>query len=343
MKIKSIDIARELGISKATVSLALNGKPGVSEKTKQEIFACKQQLESSSTKKIADTSISSGKMIKVILPSKNLHIIRDPELDLWTDVNIVFDKMAKLKGYTLGITYIDMVMDSSEQLTIECNVDNVAGVVLFGTELQKEDMSFFKKIRKPMVIYDCDMECDAYSSVMVDNISAVKKAVDYLMKNQLKNVVYLAKSTDIYNYQQRRKGFIEALGQYNIPFQPEQMLVMGDKIESIYRNMKYFIETHTLPEAFIMESYHLSVGALRAFREKKINIPKDISIIGIDELPSYMTGECELTTIRIPHTERANMVMTMLFREIENDISFKSKIYTNCRLIQRNSVSIKSE
>lgn len=338
MKIKSIDIARELGISKATVSLALNGKTGVSEKTKQEIFACKQRLESNEKKNVEDVIELSGQMIKVILPSKNLHIIRDPELDLWTDVNIVFDKMAKLKGYTLGITYIDMRHDSAEQLAAECNAESVSGVILFGTELKREDVDFFKKIKKPMVIYDCDMECDAYSSVMVDNASGVKKAVDHLMQNQLKDIVYLAKSTDIYNYQQRRFGFKEALNEYNIPFQTDHMLVMGEKIESIYQNMKYYLETHALPDAFIMESYHLSVGAIRAFREKEICIPKDVSIIGIDELPGYMTGGCELTTIRIPHTERANMVMTMLFREIENEISFKSKIFTSCRLIKRNSV-----
>ena len=45
MNVKSIDIARALGISKSTVSLALNGKPGVSEQTRQEVLACKKQLE----------------------------------------------------------------------------------------------------------------------------------------------------------------------------------------------------------------------------------------------------------------------------------------------------------
>ena len=45
MIVKAVDIARELGISKATVSLALNNKPGVNEKTKQAILECKARLE----------------------------------------------------------------------------------------------------------------------------------------------------------------------------------------------------------------------------------------------------------------------------------------------------------
>lgn len=49
MNVKSIDIARALGISKSTVSLALNGKPGVSEQTRQEVLACKKQLEEHGT------------------------------------------------------------------------------------------------------------------------------------------------------------------------------------------------------------------------------------------------------------------------------------------------------
>ena len=45
MKVKSVDIARRLGLSKATVSLALNGKPGVNERTRQRVFECQGLLE----------------------------------------------------------------------------------------------------------------------------------------------------------------------------------------------------------------------------------------------------------------------------------------------------------
>ena len=56
MNVKSIDIARALGISKSTVSLALNGKPGVSEQTRQEVLACKKQLEEHGAGNVFETA-----------------------------------------------------------------------------------------------------------------------------------------------------------------------------------------------------------------------------------------------------------------------------------------------
>ena len=45
MKIKMVDVAKRLGISKATVSLAVNGKPGVNEQTRQKVLECIKELE----------------------------------------------------------------------------------------------------------------------------------------------------------------------------------------------------------------------------------------------------------------------------------------------------------
>lgn len=340
MKIKAIDIARELGISKATVSLALNNKPGVSEQTKQDILECMVRMQNG-IKTTDDSRIVRNKqMIKIIVVSKNLKIVRNSELDLWTDVNAVFDRMAKKEGYTLGISYPDLHTDSIEAVVMECNVDTVAGIVLFGTELEPSDIKYFRGIRKPMVIYDSDMQCDKYPYVVVNNRVGVHTAVDYLVKNEHKDIVYLANSIDIYNYLERRKGFAEAIRSHNLIFDKHSIAVVGDRIETVYQNMKKYLDIHELPSAFVMESYHISVGAIRAFRERGIIIPEDISLIGIDELPSYMTGECQMTTIRIPHTERAVWVMMMLFKEITDSSDVKSRMFTNCKLIEGNSVKL---
>ncbi len=340
MKIKAIDIARELGLSKATVSLALNNKPGVSEQTKQDVFECMERMQNGTKKTEESKTTGCGKLIKIVVVSKNLKIVRNSELDLWTDVNAVFDQMAKKEGYTLGISYPDLYKDSIEAEVMECNVDVVAGVVLFGTELEPEDIRYFKGIKKPMVIYDSDMQCNKYPYVVVNNRSGVRAAVDYLVKNGHKDIVYLANSIDIYNYLERRIGFAEALQSHNLKFEEHSIAAVGDRIETVFQNMKKYLDIHRLPSAFVMESYHISVGAIRAFRERGIAIPDDISLIGIDELPSYMTGECQMTTIRIPHTERAVWVMMMLFKEIVDPSEIKSRVLTNCKLIEGNSVSL---
>ena len=339
MRVKAIDIARELGLSKATVSLALNNKPGVNPKTRQEILECRERMEQENPPGQVPVKKEKGYVIKIIVFTRELKVAKGAELDLWTDVNAVFDAVAKSWGYVLEISYFNLLKEEFGQLEKECNQNKVAGVVLFGTELYPEDAGKFKKIQKPMVVYDCDLEDEKYPCVVVDNAGGVKMAVDYMVARGKKNLVYLSRNIQIYNYQQRQLGFEKALREHNLEFSREnQMLSMGEKIDTIYQNMKSYIDTHELPDGFIMESYHLSIGAIRAFREKGIQIPRDVSIIGIDELPDYMTGEQQLTTIRIPHTERANMVMLLLFHEITNGSSIKSRIETYCKLIEGNTV-----
>lgn len=340
MKVKAVDIARELNISKATVSLALNNKPGVSEDTKRAVLACRERLRLKSLNgmEITRNPKTTGALIKILIISRNLKIARDAELDLWTDVNAVFDKMAKDKGYTLGVSYIDILSNSQENMEKECNDEHVAGVVLIGTELTEKDLYFVKGIHKPMVISDTDMRSKAYHTVLINNRQGVEDAVDYLVKYDHRDILYLANSVDIYNYTERRKGFLEALNKHGISTDKNRIITMGAGIENVYQNIRKYLDANPLPEAFIMESYHLSVGAIRAFKERNIRIPEDISIVGIDELPGYMTGECQLTTIRIPHTERAVWLTMALFRELEENITFKSKILTNCQLLEGNSV-----
>lgn len=71
---------------------------------------------------------------------------------------------------------------------------------------------------------------------------------------------------------------------------------------------------------------------------KKIQVPKDVSLIGVDELPSYLTGDFLLTTVKVEHAERAKMVMMFLEQEINGIISGKFKTYSNCQLMKGNSV-----
>lgn len=61
-------------------------------------------------------------------------------------------------------------------------------------------------------------------------------------------------------------------------------------------------------------------------------------MIGVDVIPAYMTGDCKLTAVRIPHTERARLAMMMLAREIEKQSTTKSRIMTDCRLVEGESV-----
>ena len=337
MGVKAIDIARELNISKATVSLALNDKPGVNPKTKQRILACKERLEKGIYTAAAFSA--AGKVIKVVIALRGLCVVRDKEIDLWTDVNAVFDNRARDWGLLAEISYFYVDRDYPERLAAECNKEEVAGVVLFATELYPEDAPLFFGIRKPLVVYDNDLGIERLSSVMVDTKGGVRMAVDYLLSKGKRDIVYVARDMELYNYRTRREGFVEAMTANHIPYNEGMLVtVSGERIDDIYHSLKRDLQNRPLPDAFLMECCQISIPFVRACRELGVAVPGDVSLLGIDELPHYLTGEKQLTTIRVPHTERAKLTMDLLYHEMHDPGIFKSKIYTNCRLVEGETV-----
>lgn len=339
MRVKAVQIAEELGISRATVSLALNNKPGVSERTRQEILQCQERLLREGEEKKKEISFVKKGLIKVIVASKGLKIGFDSGMDLWTDVLAVFQREAQKRGYQISVTYLDIRYDSLDQLIYECSGKEISGVILQATELNAEDIEQFQKIQKPMVIYDNESRNLTRHCVVADNRLGVEHAVKYLFERNYTDIVYLGTDMELYNFQQRRSGFSGTLLEYNRnPYETGRMLMLSTTIEGVYHDMKEYLENHKLPEAFLSENYQVTIGLMRALKEKRIQVPEDVAVIGVDTLPSYMTGDCQVTAVRIPHTERAVLTVMLLEKEIEEQSKTKSRIMTDCSLVEGESV-----
>lgn len=342
MNVKSIDIARTLGISKSTVSLALNGKPGVSEQTRQEVFACKKQLEEHGALPfgtfLRQIGQSQKRQIKLVRVINGMKQIQGAELDLWTDVNEVIERNLKANGYSLGLLYADFREKDQTRIIAECNADDVAGVIIFGTELRPENEPFLEGIQKPLVIYDTILETEKYPMVVIDNRQGVELAVNELLAKGNTDIQYLSNPMQMYNYLSRQRGFLEIMKKKGLGDASDRIIKTGSTVEDVRKMMKRYLKTERLPQAFVMESYHVSVGTIMVMQELGIHIPENVSLIGIDALPSFLTGGINLTCIRVPHTERAYWTVQLLLKEIDHPVREKCKMYTNCVFVNGGTV-----
>lgn len=328
MKVRAVRIAAELGISKATVSLALNNRPGVSSETRRRVLACKERLEKEEKKNLL--------VIKAI---KGLNIIYNAEIDLWTDVLAVFEREARKKGYMTSVAYVDMRKDSVGDIVHKCNTENIQGVFLVATELSLKDIECFEKIKKPMVIYDNESPGYRHYSIVPDNYRGVETAVNYFFEHNYHDIVYFANDQDIYNFRERRKAFCNMMAEHNMnPYEEGRIVSIGTTIHDVYQKSLNYLDSHKLPEACLMENYQVSIGMTRAMRERGIEVPWQVGLIGIDVVPDYLTGNYSLTVVRIPHTDRAVMSMLMLEKEMQEYCEVKARILTDCRLVEKGSI-----
>ncbi len=342
MNVKSIDIARALGISKSTVSLALNGKPGVSEQTRQEVLACKKQLEEHGTLPPGMFSGQPGQQkrqqIKLVRVNNGMKQVRGTELDLWTDVNEVIEKNLKAHGYSLGLLYADFREKDQSRMIAECNADDVAGVIIFGTELRPEDEQLLEGIQKPLVVYDAILETEKYPNVVIDNRQGVELAVRELLAKGNTDIQYLSNPMQMYNYLSRQRGFLEIMKKKGFGDASDRIIKTGSTVEGVHKMMLEHLQTEKLPQAYVMESYHVAMGTIMAMQELGIHIPEDVSLIGIDALPSFLTGGIRMTAVRVPHTERAYWTVQLLLKEMDHPVKEKCKMYTNCVFVNGDTV-----
>lgn len=336
-RVKSTEIANILGVSKATVSLALNGKPGVSSQTRQEVLALKAKLEQSDGLYAFPNPHGQGD-IKLVVVLNGKDVVQNNAIDLWTPVLIRTQEKAKEMGYTLGLIYFNPSKDSLPELEQECNANTVAGVLVVGTEMAETQSDLFRGIRKPMMVYDCDCCEDQAPCVIVNNYRGVIHLVDYLAHQGLHDIFYLSSEINIFNMAERRRGFLDGMQKHRISDEKERIISLSDSIPLAKERFRRWLDNHPLPEAFIMESYHVSIACLQELRERGIQIPEDVSLIGIDELPSYLLEEFPLTMLRVPHIERVDWCMRLLHEEICNPSGLKASVRLNCELVERNSV-----
>lgn len=329
MKIRAVDIARELNLSKATVSLALNNKPGVSSKTRQAVFACMDRLSAA--------PVVGNSTVKIILVSKKLNIICDPVLDLWSEVLNVFKKELGKLNYNMSLIYINLFQDDIAAAVSECNEPDVVGVILYSTEINEYDFRAFQGIEKPLVVFDNSFG-DDYHSVAIDNSRALQRVVDHLAERGFRRIQYLAQNAKIYNFLERRAGFQAGIRRNHLPWDEESIIPVGTTVESVCDYMKQHLSGYRLPEVYIMENYQVSLGVIQALSETGIRVPNEVSLFGVDSLPEVPPDTCQLRTVTIEHAEKALAAVMLLQMEIENRLPVKLHIFLKCRLDFGNSV-----
>lgn len=327
MKIKAAQIARDLGLSKATVSLALNDKPGVSEETKKMIFQYIDRMEKG-------IDIVENNIIKIVNYSKKENIYGG-EVDLWSEVLSEFNKEAKKDGYSLGIDYINDDIDEINKLIMECNQGHVVGAIVFANDLDEDIFKLFKQIKKPLIIYDNDFDDDNYSYVMIDNYQGMEKIIKLIVEKDFNEVCYLANSHDNYNFRKRRMAFTDLISKYNLT---GRIFITGNDVESVYAAMKTELADKSFPKVLISENYQVSIGTIKAIQEMNLSFKADINLIGIDEIPDYFCYGHHLTALKIIHGKRAGVALSLLKKEIEDHDVEKFKIYSTCRLIEGDTI-----
>lgn len=331
MIIKSKEISEHLGISQATVSLAINNKPGVSEDTRRRVLEYIEELKQKDSNKI----MTQNRSIKVVSFMSERALYDKEHASFKSTILMELSKNAKEAGYNLILIYVhnnEEIIDVIER----SENDDTCGFLLLAADMNKEDIVLFERTNIPVVICDFEYDNIEFDCVYNNNDQAIKLVVDYLYQMGHRDIFYLYNKHSIYNFEARREAYKKYTAIINIE---AKMLEAGTKIEVIYEFiMKYIKEGNRMPTAFVAENYAISIAAIKALQDCNYIIGENISIVGIDELPAYALVDFDFTYVKVLFESKGRLAINRLFEKIKNEPNDTIRIILENRLIEGSSV-----
>jgi DNA-binding LacI/PurR family transcriptional regulator len=330
------DIAKKAGVSKGTVSAVLNEKKVVKRTTRENILRIISELNYRPK--------GFARNLKYGNSEKSIGIIvKELNYPFFTSIAKGAREYANSKGYSLVIASSDY---SSEN---EINITNlflkkdirgaiIAPIVEGNSEI--EHLFKLKRLNYPFVLL-ADLKGIVANVVEIDNIRAIKKAVEYLIKNGHKKIVHFAGPPESAHTKERIDGFNNAFSESPLVFSKKMIVPIGaHNVLSYERTLKYFKyrKRKDYPTAIVCFNDLQALAVMSALKELNIKVPRDISIIGIDDIQYAELYSVPLTTIRSPQKEIGQKAAEILIRNIESSTPVPiERIILDTELIVRKS------
>lgn len=298
MSITAKELAKMLNLSEAAVSMALNGKTGVSTQTRSRVLEAASNYGYDFTK-IKNAKKKSGS-INYIIYRKDGAILKIQHTPFFNSLSESIEEHTKELGYPLVTITINDENEVSEQLRRLITPDCV-GIILLGTEMHKEDFFPFAYIPQPIVVLDTSFHSVKMDCILMNNKHGAYDATRYLIKKRQSQPGYLRSSYSMHNFDARAEGFKKAVRDAGLSTSNSITHFLAPSMEGAYADMVELLKSGvTLADCYFADNDLIAAGAMRAFKEFGHRIPEDIGIVGFDNTSICTYIDPPLTSINVP-------------------------------------------
>lgn len=292
------EVAALAGVSTATVSRALSGKDKVSEPTRDRVIRAADSLGyvvSSSA-----SSLASGR-------TRNIGVVI-PFLERWYFSAILEGASSALLGSGYDLTLYNLGGGAEERRSVFEHFilrKRVDAVIAISLELRPQELARLLEIKKPLVGVGGPLP--GVRTLSIDDVAVAQLATEHLLSLGHRSIGLVGSSpeseTDFHVPTNRRAGFEGALEAVGLPADPELYFPSDFTIEGGYRAAKQLLgNPRKRPTAILAASDEMAFGTILAARDLGLDIPNDLSVVGIDD--HQLAGFFGLTTVaQHPHDQ----------------------------------------
>ena len=316
------DVARIAGVSIATVSRCINEPERVREKTRSRVQAAIEQTGYSPNTLAQSFRRGKTHVIMVVLPS-----VGDP---FFTEVMSGIRSVASSHGYSLLINetqFNTMTEDEIGSMVVSRLADGIvllASLSPFGTRV----LSARSQRALPIVI-GCETvspELTGFPGVHIDNVAAAQEATNYLLSCGHTQIAFISGQEQSLLTRDREEGFRLAMRKAGHRIKDDWIACGDMTIDGAIRATQALLKHPHRPTAIFCANDEMAIGCIHEIKAAGLGVPKEVSVIGFDDVRYAAVLDPPLTTISQPAEKIGERVMYRLLREIEEGRSRRAEL-----------------
>ncbi|ARA93629.1 LacI family transcriptional regulator [Rhodothermaceae bacterium RA] len=310
-RVRLIDIAERLNLTKVSVSKALRDHPDISKETRDLVK--KTAVEMGYTPNLLARSLSSRRSntLGLVVP-KIAHTFFSTVID-------AVQEEATKAGYGIVLAVSSERAELERQHIERLLAMRVDGL-LVSVSKEQPDRAIYEHVRQmnvPLVFFDRRIEDMGFSSVTVADRDGARLAVDYLIEQGYRRIAHIAGSSEVEIGRERRAGYEEALRRHGLPVPAHWVVEGGFDEQHGYDAFRRILQTGDLPEAVFAATFPIGLGVYRAICEHSVALCRSIQIVtfgegGLNEFYTYPH-----LCVRQPTRELGRRAVEVLLAEIE--------------------------
>jgi LacI family transcriptional regulator len=304
------DIAEKLNITASTVSRALNNNPRISEATRKAVQKAAKQLNYQPNNIAAALRNGKSHIIGIIVPTA--------DRSFFASVVRGIEEIAEKANYNVMIC---QSYDSyeKEKGTVEALLNARVDGIIVSLAKGTENFDHFMKVKEkgiPLILFDRTNDELEVSQILLDDYLGGYKIVEHLIQQGYTRIAHFTGKQRLSIYKERMRGYLDALKDNNIAFDPDLVIESNMQLEDGRESMQKLLALKNLPDAVFSSSDYSIMGAMQVLKERGISIPDEIALAGFGNEPFTSFTEPPITTVDQLSISMGNTTAEVFFEQI---------------------------
>ncbi|MCU1288252.1 MAG: transcriptional regulator, lacI family [Acidobacteria bacterium] len=326
------DVARQAGVSTATVSHVLNNTRFVSDEVRARVTLAVEQC--SYYPNAHARSLASGKSRIIGL------VISDIANPFFPELVKSIESAAFEHGYDVMLSNTNYETERTSHYVQRFIERKVAGVAVMTSEMDKNLIDELARREVPVVFLDVGEAGLHMSNLRVDYEEGIEQAIRHLVELGHRRIAYISGNNNLRSSKRRLEAFKRTVHQL-FPDEPALIFYGNLKVEGGRQAARELLtkEKHNLPTAIVAANDLMAIGAISEFEAANLHVPGDISIVGFDDIAFAGLTKPPLTTVRLPLEELGRCAVEALMNNLKSTEEHGVEIRISTSLIVRESTA----